>query len=49
MTLYVELVALPYHLNELAAAKFEVDVLVVSKDRRVICSCVFERFVNVSL
>ena len=49
MALGVELVALSYHFNELATAKFEVYVLVIAQDRGIVRSCVFECFVNVSL
>ena len=45
----IELGAGAYHLDELAAAEFEVDVFVVAEDGGVVGFCVLEGFVDVAV
>jgi hypothetical protein len=49
LALGIQLSASPYHFNELAAAEFEVDVLIVAEDRGVVCGSVLERLVDIAL
>jgi hypothetical protein len=49
LKLSVEFGARPYHLYEFAASEFEVNVLVVTENRRIICFGMFKSFVNVAI
>lgn len=49
LKLSVEFGTGPYHLDKFAAAELEVNVLIVTEDRRIICLGMFQSFVNVAV